>query len=271
MVSAAGLFRPQARARGPAAERLDERVRIAGPRHWLALLAAISVILAGVAWSALGHVDREVGGTGIITHAPYPSLVQSGATGMLLTAVPPIGTPVSANQVIARVGGPGAPVRAVRTPVSGTIVSWYAQRDEVVGVGQSLGLVEPSSALIAYLFLPAGDGKQVSAGMPVRLSPGGTDPQSDGLLEGQVVRVLPYPVDEARVTLLTVQPHLVSGFLGGQARIEVDVALEHDRFTASGLRWTNGKGPSSPISGGTVTAGSVIIGRERPISLLLGH
>ncbi|MEN3282034.1 MAG: hypothetical protein V7607_3174 [Solirubrobacteraceae bacterium] len=269
-MNAAGLFRPQARARGPAAERLDEHVRIAGPRHWLALLAAISVILAGLAWGALGHVDREVAGTGIITHAPFPSLVASGRAGTVLTPAPPIGARVSANEVIARVGGAGAPVSTVRAPVSGTIVSWYVDRDQVVVPGQRIGLVEPGTPLIAYLFLPAGEGKRVRAGMPVRLQPGGIDQQSDGLLEGEVVRVLPYPVDEARVTLLTVQPHLVDEFLGGQARVEVDVRLKPEPSTASGLRWTNGRGPSSPISGGTVTAGSVIVGHERPISLLVG-
>jgi HlyD family secretion protein len=270
-VNATGLFRPQARGRGPAAERLDERVRIAGPRHWLALLAAVCVILAGLAWSVLGHVDREVGGSGIITHAPYPSLLASGEAGTVLTPPPPIGTRVAANEVIARVGGPGTPTRVVRASVSGTIVSWYVARDEVVGAGQRIGLMEPNSSLIAYLFLPAGVGKQVSAGMPVRLQPGGTNPQSDGLLDGTVIRVLPYPVDEARLTLLTVQPHLVDAFLGGQARIEVDVRLQHDPSTATGLRWTNGTGPASQVTGGTVTGGSVIIGHERPISLLLGH
>jgi hypothetical protein len=270
VVSVGGLFRPQARARGPAAERLDERVRIAGPRHWLALLAAVSVILAGLAWSVLGHVDREVNGTGIITHAPYPSLVASGRAGTVITPAPPIGTRVSANEVIARVSGAAAPVSAVRTPVGGMIVSWYVNRDQLVAPGQRIALVEPDSPLIAYLFLSAGDGKRVSAGMPVRLLPGGTDQQSDGLLEGEVLRVLPYPVDDARVTLLTVQPHLVAAFLGGQARVEVDVRLNHEASTASGLRWTNGRGPSSRISGGTITSGSVIIGHERPISLLLG-
>lgn len=266
-----GLFRPQARGRGPAAERLDERVRIAGPRHWLALLAAICVILAGLAWSVLGHVDREVDGSGIITHAPYPSLLSSITAGIVLTPLPPIGTRVAVNTVIARVGGSGTPIRVIRAPVTGTILSSDASRGEVVGAGQRIGLMEPDSSLIAYLFLPAGVGKQVRVGMSVRLQPGGTDPQSDGLLDGTVVRVLPYPVDEARLTLLTVQPHLVNAFLAGEARIEVDVRLQHDPSTATGLRWTNGTGPTSPVTGGTVTAGRVIIGHERPISLLLGH
>jgi hypothetical protein len=62
-------------------------------------------------------------------------------------------------------------------------------------------------------------------------------------VEGRVKRVLVYPVDAQRVRLLTVQPHLVDQFLQNEVRIEVDVVLDTDPRTPSGLRWTTEKGP----------------------------
>ncbi|MET0712930.1 MAG: HlyD family efflux transporter periplasmic adaptor subunit [Jiangellaceae bacterium] len=267
--SRAGLFREQARGRGAAAERLDERVRIVAPRGWLALTAAASVMLAGLAWGFLGSVDRETTGIALITHAPFISEVESHSAGVLSTDPLAIGAPVTARQVIAQITDADGLVHEIRSPIAGLIDSWVVARDEFVGAGERLALIEPDTPLVAYLFVSAADGKRITAGMPVRISPGGTSPQEDGLLEGRVQKVLPYPVDTQRVALLTVQPHLVEQILQDQSVIELDVVLDSDPGTPSGFRWTNGTGPSKPITGGTIGSGSVIIGQERPISLLL--
>lgn len=264
----AGLFREQARGRGAAAERLDERVRIVAPRAWLALLTAATVILAGLAWSFLGKVDRDVNGMGLITRAPYVFSVEAASAGTLTTDPLEIGARVSGGQVIGQVTAADGRLHAVRAPAAGLIDSWVVAREAYVGAGERVALIEPIAPLVAYLFVPAAEGKQVTVGMPVRLSPSDTSPQDVGLLEGHVTRVLPYPVDAQRIGLLTVQPHLVDQFLQHGSQIEVDVALDVDSRTSSGLKWTNGTGPATSVTGGTVASGSVIIGRERPVSLL---
>lgn len=263
------MFRPQARARGPASERLDERVRIVPPYWWLALSAALAVIAAGLAWSFLGSVQREVSGAGIVTGAPHVFSVTAAEPGVLISDPPALGTRVDAGQVLARVMGADGKVELVRAPISGRTGCDCVERGEPVAPGQQLGLVLPGGPPVAYLFLDADQGERVTVGMPVKLAPGGTTPQDDGLLEGRVTQVLPYPVDSDRVELLTGQPHLTDQFLAGEARIEVDVRLARDTETASGLRWTNGRGPARPLRAGTVTEGSVQIATERPISLLL--
>lgn len=265
---AGGLFREQARGRGAAAERLDERVRIVAPRAWLALITAGTVILAGLAWSFLGRVDRDVEGMGLITHAPYVFSVEAASAGTLTSDPLSIGTQVVAGQVIAQVATAGGRSVAVRAPGAGRIDSWVVAREEYVGAGERVALIEPNASLVAYLFVPAAEGKQVTVGMPVQLSPSDTSPQDVGLLQGHVTRVLAYPVDAQRIALLTVQPHLVDQFLQNGSQIEIDVALDVDSRTSSGLKWTNGAGPTTSVTGGTVASGSVIIGRERPISLL---
>jgi multidrug efflux pump subunit AcrA (membrane-fusion protein) len=240
------------------------------PNAWLVFGAAVAVLLAGLAWGLLGQVDREVVSAGIITRDPYMSSVESHRAGVLTSQDLALGTEVNAGEVIARVTDSTGDVLQVRAPVAGRIESWYVSRLNTVAAGERIALVEPRAPLVAYLFVSAADGKRITKGMPVRLSPGGTSPQDDGLLEGRVKRVLPYPVDAQRVQLLTAQPHLVDEFLQGQARIEVDVALVRDSRTRSGFSWTNGTGPAHQITGGTVSSGSVIIGTGRPLSLLLG-
>ena len=263
------MFRPQARARGPASERLDERVRIVPPYWWLALAAALAVIAAGLAWGFLGNVPREVSGAGIITGAPHAFSVAATEPGVLVSDPLAAGTRVEAGQVIARVRGADRSVELVRAPISGRTACDCTVRGEPVAPGQKLELVLPGGPPVAYLFLDEAQGERVSVGMPVKLAPGGTTPQEDGLLEGRVTRVVSYPVDSDRVELITGQPHLTGQFLGGEARIEVDVRLARDAQTASGLRWTNGRGPARPLRAGTVIEGSVEIASERPISLLL--
>ncbi len=268
-MGAPAMFRPQARARGPASERLDERVRIVPPHWWLALVAALAVIAAGAAWAFLGSVQREVSGVGIITGAPHSYSIAAAEPGVLISDPPALGTRVHAGQVVARVRGADGSVELVRAPISGRTGCNCTVRGEPVAPGQQLELVLPSGAPVAYLFLDEAQGERVSVGMPVKLAPDGTTPQDDGLLEGRVTRVLPYPVDADRVELVSGQPHLTEQFLGGEARIEVDVTLARDAGTSSGLRWTNGRGPRGPLGAGTVTEGSVQIASERPISLLL--
>lgn len=239
------------------------------PSAWLALGAAVAVLLAGLAWGLLGKVDRETAGVGILTRAPYVSSVESDRIGVVTTEALAVGSTVRAGDVIAEVADSAGGVTAARTPVSGRIASWDVAQNEPVDAGERIALVEPNTPLVGYLFVSAAEGKRIKAGMPVRLSPGGTSRQDDGLLQGTVSRVLPYPVDGQRVGLLTAQPHLVEEFLQNEARIEVDIVLDVDAQTPSGLRWTNGNGPSSPLTGGTVMTGSVVIGTERPLSLLL--
>lgn len=266
----AGLFRQQARARGPAAERLDERIRVAGAPQWLLLVAAAALVAGALTWALVGRVDRKVEGVAIVTTDPWVSEIESTVSGVVTTSPPPIGAGVTEGQALMRIAVTGGGELVVRSPVNGRLDSVLVARGEPVVEGDRLALVQPSTPLLAYVFVSVADGKQVRPGMPVRLAPGDTNPQDDGLLEGRVRRVLPYPIGVERLSLVTAQPAIAQQILDGGAPIEVDVALRRDQGTASGYRWTNGRGPSRPLTAGSIGSAEVVIGTERPVSLLLG-
>jgi len=268
-VSPGTLFRAEARARGPASERLDERVRLIPPRLWVGLTAATAIILGALAWAFLGQVDSKIDGTGILTGPPHTYELASPVAGRV-TLLRDIGTQVPRGDPVAIIRPlDSAPVK-LTSPVKGTVAVTRIAVGQTVESGTSVALVEPSGPAVAHLFVSADQGKVIKPGQPVQLSPTDTDEQSVGLLEGTVKQVLPYPVGASRIELLTGEPEFASRFLGGEAKVEVDVDLLRDPSTESGLKWTSGEGPPFQITAGTLTSGSVIIGQESPISLVFG-
>jgi HlyD family secretion protein len=55
----------------------------------------------------------------------------------------------------------------------------------------------------------------------------------------------------------------------GGALIRADVELDTDANSPSGFKWSSSKGPPMQMSNGTLFFASLVIGEQRPISLVL--
>lgn len=63
---------------------------------------------------------------------------------------------------------------------------------------------------------------------------------------------------------------LVQKFLAGTtAVLELRVELLTDETTPSGYLWSSRRGPNLKIGDGTICSGSIVVKRQRPISLVL--
>jgi HlyD family secretion protein len=160
-------------------------------------------------------------------------------------------------------------VRVV-SPHDGRVLELAVGRGDVVTPGLPILTLEVSSEeLMAVLYVPAGVGKQIQPGMEVRIAPSTVQREEYGYMVGTVTWVAEYPSTSRGMLRLLGNEELVARLLAQGPPIQVNVALVRDPTTASGYRWSSSGGPGVEISSGTLAGGSIILRRDRPVSLLL--
>jgi HlyD family secretion protein len=161
----------------------------------------------------------------------------------------------------------------VLAPVSGHVVEITARvghtaaaREPVLRIAESNR--EGPAAVLAYLYVPAGEGKKVHPDMPVLLSPASAERERYGYALGTVRTVAHLPASSAGFAALAGQPELLQRVSQGGPPLQVTVELTVDPSTPSGLRWTGSRGPTFKLEPGTFFSGEVVIER-RPLLLVL--
>lgn len=158
----------------------------------------------------------------------------------------------------------------VVSPHAGRVLELLVDRGDVVSPGTALLNLEVTSAdLIAVLFVPATAGKRVQPGMRARVSPSTVKREEYGSMLGTVTWAAEYPSTTRGMTRLLGNEALVQRLMEEGPPIQVNVALERDPAAPTGYRWSSSTGPSVKISSGTLATGSVVVRRERPLSLLV--
>jgi HlyD family secretion protein len=142
--------------------------------------------------------------------------------------------------------------------------------------------VSPGSKLIsldllggnlrAVVYVPIGHGgKKVKPGMPIQISPKDIKREQYGSMLGEVQSISPYPATpEAMLNVLRNQG-LVKEFAQWGPAIAILADLQADPATASGFKWTSREGPPFKIDLGRVVLSEVVVGEQRPISLVIPH
>ncbi|MBP0494154.1 NHLP bacteriocin system secretion protein [Roseomonas indoligenes] len=161
----------------------------------------------------------------------------------------------------------------VLAPYSGTVVEQKANDGQVVQRGTALLTVERdpeggAGALVAVVYVTAQDGKRLSPGLEVEVSPSSTRREEDGFIHGRITRVAHAPSSSAGLLRTLQNDQLVRNFtteLG--APFEVEVALSPDPATRSGLRWSTATGPDFPIESGTLAGADITVRSVRLIGL----
>jgi HlyD family secretion protein len=153
---------------------------------------------------------------------------------------------------------------------SGRVLEVLAERGDVVNPGDPvLSLEVISEELLAVLFVPATSGKKVEPGMEAQVAPSTVKREEFGALRGKVTWVAEFPVTQRGMVRLLGNEALVVKLLEQGPLIQVNVALTRDPTTPTGYRWSSSRGPNLRITSGTLATGSVVVKRDRPISLLL--
>lgn len=171
------------------------------------------------------------------------------------------------NEEIARIA-------QIRAPIDGCVIDRNVHRGEVLQPGTTLFTIEanPGQAPLESLaFFPAGDGKRLSVGQRVRISPTSTKQQRHGGIEGKVLSIRRLPVsDNALTKRLGLESLLDAIRIDPKGPlIEVQTSLQRDPATISGYDWGGGPGPAIQLTTGTPTEVRVLVEERRPISYVI--
>jgi HlyD family secretion protein len=121
----------------------------------------------------------------------------------------------------------------------------------------------------ALVFVPASEGKKIKTNMTIRISPSTVKPEEYGYIQGKVTSVSAYPTTRDEMISDLQNDVLVNRLLNSGELIPVTATMESDPSTPSGYRWSSSQGPDIPIEGGTICNASVVLARQRPITLLV--
>ena len=158
----------------------------------------------------------------------------------------------------------------VPSPYRGRVLELMVDPGNLVAPGMRLLTLEAMEGPIdAILYIPAGDGKKVKPGMPVRISPSTVKQEEYGFILGEVKKTSEYPVTPEGMARVLRNEQLVGTLTGEVAPIEVVATLFPDETTTSRFRWSSSEGPPHEVFTGTICSASVIVEEKRPISYVL--
>jgi HlyD family secretion protein len=153
----------------------------------------------------------------------------------------------------------------------GLFLEVTAKPGQRIEAGAGLGnvsLVTDADRLVSVVFMPLNDGKKISKGMPVQITPTTVKREEFGGIEGQVTEVSPLSVTQQAMTSLVGNPEMLKGVMGEGGQIAVYTDLKPGT-TESGYQWSSSKGPTQPITQGTPTTVRITIEERAPITYVL--
>lgn len=273
------LYRPKAIAKISSPDELDQVLKIVPTSSWLALLTMLAVIVTVVAWGYLGSIPIVTKGPGVLLARGTTHTVVSLVAGQVVEINALRGDLIRAGTVVARVQPmqdyPQTGRMDIVATTAGQVAELNIRNGSFVNAGDRvLSTVESSNRLEAVLFLPADQGKRVSHGMEVRLSPTTVRQEQYGMLLGRVRTVSDYPITETEMTEIVGNPDLTKVLLGEggafeAAPIMARVDLQIDSKTPSGYRWTSKMGPNYRLTSGLLCQSQTVTGTERPVELVV--
>lgn len=160
----------------------------------------------------------------------------------------------------------------VRAQSAGQVVEVKVGPGDVAAAGSALATValsDRSGETVALLYVPAGEGRRIQPGMRAELVPDTVEREVFGSILGRVTSVSPLPATREGMRRILRNDQLVETLLAAGAVTQVQVALERDPTTPSGLRWSSSRGPDRAIGIGTLTGARIVVDRRRVINWLL--
>jgi hypothetical protein len=158
----------------------------------------------------------------------------------------------------------------VLSPYRGRVLEKLVERGNLVSSKDRIVTIETNEgAMQAVLFIPAGDGKKVSVGMQVQISPSTVKPEEFGFMLGQVKSVSLFPSTPEGMQRVLRNDQLVKELAQRGSPIEVVTDLLLDPTTRSGFKWSSPQGPPLGIFSGTLCTGSIVVDRKRPVEYVI--
>jgi len=251
------IFRQEALDRLASPDRLDQLMPLTSPRRWLALVAAALLIVAVLAWSLLGSLVVAVEGEGVLSRAGGVWSADAPQPGVVGEVAVALGEEVAKGQPLVRLLPPAPPVVS---PFGGRVLDVLVRPGERVEKGAALAQLESlEQPLQAVLFVPAAEGYRVRPGMEARISLAGEKGAYAAGLPGRVKSAARFPAARASLVRALHGEGWADRLSRGGPLLEIVVELTG----AAGAPGAEG------LYSGTPCQGEIIVGRQRPIRLIL--
>jgi NHLM bacteriocin system secretion protein len=177
------------------------------------------------------------------------------------------------DQQIAALQGNSDQQYTVVSPFNGQVMQVKVEQGSFVTPGKTLLDLERSDEngtdLQAVIFLPVHQGKSVSPGMKVEVSPDSVSREQSGFMLGTVVSVSQYPVPYDELLRLMGNEEMVKQISNQEALTEVRIALIPNENGSGSYQWSSGEGPDVKINSRDLCAASIITRQQRPLDLFL--
>jgi len=156
---------------------------------------------------------------------------------------------------------------------SGRVVEVRNVTGDIYAQGNALISVELSGKdvkdLEAVIYVSPMDGKKITNGMEVQISPTTVKKEEFGSMLGMVTSVSQYPSSFQEMHKTLGNDQLAQTLSGTGSPIEIKADLIPDFNTPSGFRWTSPQGPPVKIFSGTMCNVSVVTRKRRPMSYVI--
>ena len=163
--------------------------------------------------------------------------------------------------------------KAIKSPYSGCFLEITASQGSVLNQGVTIGAIQvnkSSQALTTVAYFPIGNGKKITPGMKIYITPDTVHREKFGSIIGTVSEVSPFPITEEAATKLIGNSAITNDLIAKVGPvIEVHAQLKLDPSTPSGYAWSSSQGPALKVTPGTTVTAQVTIEEQTPITLVL--
>lgn len=158
----------------------------------------------------------------------------------------------------------------VTAPAGGRVTEIKAVPGSLVSEGRSLFTFQSGKPFLELrLYVPARQGKRVSPGMSVQVSPWTARREEYGTVSGTVDWISEFPATLDGMRAVLQNDELARTFAQSGPPYVARILLDRDPETASGYRWSSAQGAKLPLTGGTLASGEITVSRQAPISLVI--
>jgi HlyD family secretion protein len=158
----------------------------------------------------------------------------------------------------------------ILSPADGRVVEVKVSGGAVLALGTPVVEIETAGNLLeATVYMLPDRGKNIRPDMEVRVEPTNIKREEYGAIVGHVETVSDFPVTPQGMQSDLHNDVLVKRFSQDGAPYAAKIALERDPSTASGYRWTSGKGPPIKLSSGTLARAEITTREQPPINLVI--
>jgi HlyD family secretion protein len=157
----------------------------------------------------------------------------------------------------------------VVSPMAGDVVEEKVYPGMRAAAGSPVLSLQPASdELVAVVYIPSNQAKDVKVGMEAEISPSTAKREEFGFIRGTVVYVAAYPATTSGMMMLFENDTLVSSLRGRGMLTEAHIAMRRSATTPSGFEWSSSRGPETHLLPGAICSVQIVTRSQKPIELV---